>query len=247
MKKYLPLVFRLLVIAGTIWGLIALVAGFLQAPYPSNLAVVESYLASAFFTLLLFLTRRWWLDVLAGKGILAASLAGIFCALVVETVSWGTQMMAGATANVTSTNYLLNLLITMPWYIGLVVIYARVQERRRFPVPLLLVLGGLYKSLLIGILNATTASILMSDQVSLVNSWWWMIRIGFWQYIPIYSSIMLVPVWILETRPAVPSPKNFKPAWLDAIRPAFWLFPYALYWLVYSILPALFSTPITGG
>ena len=247
MKKYLPLAFRVFVIAGITWGFAALIAGFLQAPYSSNLAVVESYLASAFFTLILFLSRRWWLEILAGKGILAAALAGIFCALVVESLAWGTQMMAGAGANVTSTNYLINLLISMPWYIGLVVIYTRVQDRRRVSVPLLLLLGGLYKSLLIGIINASTASILMGDQVSLVNSWWWMIRIGFWQYIPIYSSIMLIPAWILETRPVEPSPKNFKPAWLDAVRPAFWLFPYIIYWLAYSILPALVSTPITGG
>ena len=247
LKKYLPLAYRVFIIAGMVWGFIALIVGFIQAPYSSNMAVVEAYLASAFFTLLLYLTRRWWLDVLAGKGILAAILAGIFCALVVETVSWGTQMMAGASANVTSTNYLLNLLISMPWYIGLVIIYVRVQERRRFSVPLLLLLGGFYKSLLIGIINASTASILMGDQVSLVNSWWWMIRIGFWQYIPIYSSIMLIPAWILETHPAEPSPKNFKPAWLDAIRPAFWLFPYIVFWLAYSILPALLSTPVTGG
>ncbi len=247
MKKYLPLIFRVFIIIGIGWGFTALIAGFLQAPYPSNLAVVEAYLASAFFTLLLFLTRRWWLEVLSGKGVLAASLAGIFCAMVVETVSWGTQMMAGANANVTSTNYLLNLLISMPWYIGLVVIYARVQERRRFSIPLLLLLGGLYKSLLIGIINVSTASVLMGDQVSLVNSWWWMIRIGFWQYIPIYSSIMLVPAWILETRRVEFSPKNYKPAWLDAVRPAFWLFPYIAYWLAYSILPALLSTPLTGG
>ncbi len=194
-----------------------------------------------FFYILLFLTRRWWLVYLAGKGKIAAAAAGIFCALVVEVIAWVTQIMAGTTGNVTDPNFWLNLVLTMPWYIGLVIIFVRVQDRRRFSIPVVLLLGGLYKTLLIGVLNATTAYILMSTQVSFISNWAWLARAGFWQFIPIYSALVLIPAWILNTRPVEITPMNAKPIWLDAIRPAFWLLPYILYWFAYSILPVVMT------
>ena len=247
MKKYIPAILKYAVIAGILWGFVALLAGFVQAPFASNLALVEAYLASAFFTLLMYLSRRWWLDVLSGKGKLAAALAGIFCALVIETISWVTQIRAGTAVNTTDVNYWNNLLITIPWYIGWVLIFVQVQERRRFSWLALLLMGGLYKAIFVAVINLPVTARIMGGQISLLDSWIWLLRIGFWQYIVLYSSVVLVPAWILETRPVQPSALNSKPVWLDILRPGFWIIPYILFLFAYSLIPVIIATINNSG
>ncbi len=241
MKKYFPTLLQIFIIAGIVWGFIALIFGFVQAPYASNMALVQAYLASAFFTLLLYLSRRWWLEVLSGKGKLAASLAGIFCALVIETISWVTQIRAGTVVNATDVNYWNNLLITMPWYIGWVLIFVQVQERRRFTWLSILLMGGLYKAIFVAVINLPVTARIMGGQISLIDSWIWLLRIGFWQYIILYSSIVLAPAWILGTRPVQISALNTKPVWLDILRPGFWIIPYILFLFAYSLIPVIIA------
>jgi hypothetical protein len=166
-----------------------------------------------------------------------AALLGIANAVVVETLFWIAERLMGATGIAASDNLLLDLVITMPWYIGMVMIFVRVQNRRRFPAAVILLLGALYEMGADGVVGGQIMPLLMGEQIDVLGAWLALVLLMFWQFIPVYSSMVLPPAWLIETIPAEPPPDS--PAWLDALKPLLWLIPYCVYLMGLLIVIAL--------
>jgi hypothetical protein len=168
-----------------------------------------------------------------------AVLLGIANAAVIETLFWATERLMGATGVAASENLLMDLVITMPWYIGMVMIFARVQNRRRFPAAVVLLLGALYEVGADGIVGGQIMPLLFGEPINLLESWLFLILLAAWGFIPVYSSMVLPPAWLLERIPS--GPPSASPAWLDGLKPLLWLIPYMVYLTGLLIAVALVS------
>ena len=74
-----------------------------------------------------------------------AILLRINNAAIIETLFLIVEKAFGATGVAAHPNLLIDLLITMPWYIGMVWIFVKVQEEERFPLAAVLLLGAVYE------------------------------------------------------------------------------------------------------
>ncbi|NIS81919.1 MAG: hypothetical protein GTO14_17295 [Anaerolineales bacterium] len=57
--------------------------------------------------------------------------------------------------------------------------------------------------------------------------WVLLVLIAFWQFIPVYSSLVLPPTWVIDSTPPPRKPPTH--AWRDALRPMLWLVPFTVY------------------
>ena len=220
---------RWLVIVGTIWGLLMLVVTFILEPTPENLTVAIAIPLSGLYTLALYLTRWRWLPLLTRRPLRNASLLGIAGAALVETIFLIVQHLTGAEGVAAHPNLLIDLLLTMPWYVLMVEAFVRVQNRRRFPLAVILLLGALYETGADGFLGPLIGLLFGSAQLLDPAYWLLVVLVAFWQFIPVYSAILLPPALLIEGAPPVLVPPG--PAWPDALRPLFWLFPFFIYLL----------------
>lgn len=238
-ERYLSPWPRRLVIFGLILGPLMLIAAAISEPTAENLTFLLAIPGSGLYTLALYLTRRWWLPLLARRPLRNAMLLGIANAVVIETLFWLAERLMGATGVAASDNLLMDLVITMPWYMGMMIIFVRVQGRRRFPPAVVLLLGALYEMGADGVVGGQIMPLLMGEQIDLLGAWLFLVLLMFWQFIPVYSSMVLPPAWLIETTPAAPAPPS--PAWLDALRPLLWLIPYSIYLAGLLVIIALTS------
>ena len=75
----------------------------------------------------------------------AATAATSPCATWAETAFWAAEKATGATGVAASPNLLLDLLVTMPWYVAMVAALWIVQRHFRYPWTTVALLGGLYE------------------------------------------------------------------------------------------------------
>lgn len=228
---------RRLVIFSLILGPIMLIAAAIREPTAENLTFLAAIPGSGLYTLALYATRRWWLPLLTQRPLRHAALLGIANAAVIETLFWAAERLMGATGVAASENLLMDLVITMPWYIGMVIVFVRIQNRRRFPAPVVLLLGAIYEAGADGVVGGQIMPLLFGEKINLLESWIFLIVLAIWQFIPVYSSMVLPPAWVIETTP--PALPPISPAWLDALKPLLWLIPYMLYLAGLLIIIAL--------
>jgi hypothetical protein len=72
--------------------------------------------------------------------------------------------------------------------------------------------------------------------VDLVGSWLLLAALAFWQFIPVYSSMVLPPAWVLEgassgSQQAATGGAGWH-AGLEALSPLLWLAPYTIYVII---------------
>jgi hypothetical protein len=224
---------RWLVLLGLLWGLGVLIARTVGEPTPENLTYLLAIPSSGLYTVLLYLTRRFWQPWLAGRPVRNAALLGIANAAIVETLFLVAEKLMGAQGIAAHPNLLIDLLVTMPWYIGVVLIFCRVQARQRFSPATVLLLGALYEVGGDGLVGGLLIPALFGPPPDLVG---WVVLVpllAFWQFIPVYSSLVLPPAWVLESVP--PSPSR-PPAWRDALLPLLWILPFSVYVLLVMIV-----------
>ncbi|MFV1970145.1 MAG: hypothetical protein ACC683_03965 [Acidimicrobiia bacterium] len=212
---------RRIVLVGFVWtGII--VALMLVEPVPEDRVIGLSIAASGLYGWAFWLTRNRWLPRLSGHPLRNAIWLGSINAAVIETLFLSFGWLLGAEGVGAHPNLVIDLLLTMPWYIGMVVIFVRMQHRRRFSLWVVLLLGGLYEVGADGIIGAIPSG-------SLVSPVYWLLLplVAFWMFVPVYSSMVLPPALLVGTTPA-PSPPAV-PAWRDAIRPLWWLVPFFVY------------------
>lgn len=214
---------------GLVFGILILALSTLSDRSPRNMTLVCAILSSGVYALLLFLTGKWWLPYVSGHPRRNAVLFGVFNAALVETVFWAWEKLWGASGVAASPDLAVDLMVTMPWYIGMVMIFARVQDRRRFSTPAVLLLGGLYELGADGFVGG------MLFGGGLLNPGAWaLLALVYWEFILVYASMVLPAALIFSAAPRPPEPEY--PAWVDALAPLLWLLPYTIYLLLLFLL-----------
>jgi len=218
------------VLGGIFWGVAFSFFAFFLEPTAENLTLAVSITLSGLYTGMLYLTRRVWLKRLSGKPVRNAILLGSFNAAVIETLFLMAEKVFGASGVAAHPNLLIDLLITMPWYIGLVWIFVKVQEKEHFPLAAVLLLGAVYEMGADGIVGGVLAPAIMGTPVNLIEFLILGALFAFWQFIPVYSSIILPPAWVLESNltPAESGKKRCRRAFL----PLLLQIPFTLYLIV---------------
>ncbi len=164
------------------------------------------------------------MPLLARHPLRNACLFGIFNAVAIETLFWAYERLLGASGVAASSNLLLDLIITMPWYIGMVIIFTRAQDRRRFSPATVLLLGAVYELGADGIVGG----MIFGGGLFSAGAWV-LLALAVWEFIPVYASMVLAPALLIDKAPKKPSPSY--PAWVDALSPLVWLIPYAIFLL----------------
>ena len=218
------------VLGGILWGLAFSFFVVLLEPTPENLTLAVSITLSGLYTGLLFLTRKFWLKGFSRKPVRNAILLGSFNAAVIETLFLLIEKSFSASGVAAHPNLLIDLLITMPWYIGMVWIFVKVQEKERFPFAAVLLLGAVYEMGADGIVGGVIMPAIMGTPVNLIEFTVLALLTAFWQFIPVYSSIVLPPAWVLES--SLPPAESGKKHWRRAFLPLLLLIPFSLYLLL---------------
>ena len=218
------------VTVGILWALIVLVVVALSEPTPENITYLLSISLSGLYTLLLYWTRPLWLPRLANHPLRNAMILGSFNAALIEALFLLIQNALGAHGIAAADNLWLDLVLTMPWYIGMVIIFVIIQHRQRFSTVTVLLLGGLYEVGADGIVGGLIIPALSGTPASLPQWIILMIALSFWQLILVYSSMVLPSAWLIATPPAPPA--VIKRPLIDGLRPLFWLVPYTVYAII---------------
>jgi hypothetical protein len=217
-----------LLVAGLVWAHLGLGFSLASDPSPKNLTLAISIESSGAYTLLLFFTRRTWLPLLARWPVAGATALGIFNAALVEALFLAVQTALGAQGVAANPNLFLDWMLTMPWYAGMVWIFVRVQRVQRYAAAAVLLWGALYEAGSDGIVGGVMGPLLVGSPVNLLQHAVFLFGLAVWQFIPVYSSLVLPPAWVLaaaESAPEAPAPARFLPG----LKPLIWLLPYALY------------------
>jgi len=237
MKYSLP---TKIVFFGTLWGLAVLILSVVMEPTPENLTLTVSIVLSGVYTWLLYLSREIWLTGLSKSPTINAILMGSVNAAVIETLFLFIERALGAEGIAAHPNLFLDLLMTMPWYIGMVWIFVKVQEKESFSPAAVLLLGALYELGADGFVGGMIAPGIIGDPINLFNTFALMILVAFWQFIPVYSSMVLPPAWILESARSEPSKE--KPRWHRGFLPLLWLIPFTVYLLIIMLVMSFLGT-----
>jgi hypothetical protein len=214
---------------GLIFGPLILILSTISDPVPRNLTLMCAILSSGIYGLVLYLSRAWWVPYLSKHPLRNAILLGIFNAALVETIFWAWERLLGAAGVAASPDLAMDFMITMPWYIGMAVIFVRSQGRRRFSNAAVLLLGGVYELGADGIVGG------MIFGGGILNPGAWvLLALAYWEFIPVYSSMVLPAALIVSERQRPQTPAY--PAWADAISPLLWLIPYTLYLAILLVI-----------
>ncbi len=223
-----------LVLGGTLWGMAFSYFVVFLEPTPENLTLAVSITLSGLYTGLLFLTRKYWLNGLSRKPVCNAILLGSFNAAIIETLFLIIEKAFSASGVAAHPNLLIDLLITMPWYIGMVWIFVKVQKIERFPFAAVLLLGAIYEMGADGIVGGVIMPAIMGSPVNLIEFTVLALLAAFWQFIPVYSSLVLPPTWILEI--SLSPPESGKKRWRRAFLPLVLLVPFSIYLVILMLI-----------
>lgn len=232
---------RWLAVAGIAWALVGLGISLATDRSARNLTLVISIATSGAYTLLLYLSRRTWLPWLSRLSVAGATGIGIFNAALVEALFLAVQTALGATGVAAHQNLLMDWLITMPWYAGMVWIFVRVQRRERYSAAAVLLWGAAYEAGADGMVGGMVVPAILGTAPAPLHHLVFLAGLAFWQFISVYSSMVLAPAWVLEAgarhtvEPAVPRPARFAPG----LAPFAWLAIYTVYLLIVLVVMGL--------
>jgi len=188
--------------------------------------------SSGLYTLILYTLRGHWMPWLSKRPFRNACWLGIFNAAFNEMLYWGIQGVLGATDVAAHPNLLIDLALTMPWYAGMVVLFVHIQKRRNFSPTTVLLIGALYEVGADGLVGGQIIPLISGKPVDFVGSWALLAAMAFWQFIAVYSSMVLPPAWVLEGTYRPEKDGRRRVAWLDALTPLEWLAPYTVYVII---------------
>jgi len=236
MKSRLSLLDKI-VLGGASWGGGILLFAVILEPTPENFTLAVSIFLSGVYTWILFLTRRIWLKGLSKTPVINAVLLGSINAIIIETLFLLVEKSFGASGVAAHPNLLIDLLMTMPWYIGMVWIFVRVQKKERFSWSGVLLLGAVYELGADGFVGGVILPAVMGNPTNIIFFLVFTALAAFWQFIPVYSSMVLPASWILESMP--PNPE--KPRWRRGLFPLLWLIPFTIYLIFFIIMVSTFG------
>ena len=224
---------------GAAWGLLVSLLGAITDPTPENHTLAASIWWAGAYTLALRATRRWWLPLLSKHPLRNAVLLGIFNAAVIETEFLCFEKIFGAAGVAAHPNLIVDLVMTMPWYILMVLTFVKVQHRWRFSAATVLFLGGVYEMGGDGLVGSLMGMLWGKFQFLNLEYWLMMAFVFLWAFIPVYSSMVLPPTWIVATTDPPEQPAGS--AWRAALEPMLWLIPFTLYLFVIMLVIFAFS------
>jgi hypothetical protein len=203
---------------GTVWGLTVTIIASVVDPTPENFTLAASVWMAGLFTLGLRVTRRWWQPKLANHPLRNAVILGATIAAIIETEFLFFEKAFGAQGVAAHPNLIIDLILTMPWYILMVLTFVTVQHRWRFSAATVLFLGGVYELGADGI-EAPLLEAISGDSLHLFTlEYWLMMAVMFlWVFISVYSSMVLPPAWLVATIELPGQPTGS--AWRAALKP----------------------------
>jgi hypothetical protein len=225
---------------GTVWGLIVMVIIAITEPTNENIALAVSIWFAGAYTLAQRITRRFWLPLCSRKPMRAAIILGVVNAALIETEFLIFGHIFDAVSIAAHPNLIMDLLMTMPWYILMVITFAQVQKRWRFRMATVLFLGGIYEVGGDGMVGALFSMMDGNFQLLTLAYWLLMAFVYVWAFIPVYSSMVLPAAWIIENR----QPDEARPqgrAWRSALKPMLWLIPFTGYLCVLMLITMFIS------
>lgn len=230
-RKWWPKLGPWLIGLGAAWGLIVAITAPITDPTPENFTIAVSVWVAGLYTLGLRITRRWWLLKLAGRPLRNAVILGAFNAAVIEAEFLLFEKVFGAEGVAAHPNLMVDLILTMPWYILMVFTFVQVLHRWRFSAATVLFLGGVYELGGDGIVGPLLEAIFGdSFRLFTLEYWLMMATMALWLFIPVYSSMVLPPTWLVATLDPPEQPAGS--AWRAALKPMLWLIPFTFYLLV---------------
>jgi hypothetical protein len=219
-----------IVVAGIAWAHVALGLSFLSDRSPRSLTLAVSIAASGAYALLLYLTRRLWLPRLGSRPVAAATAIGIANAALVEALFLGVQKHFGAEGVAAHPDLLVDWLLTMPWYAGMVWIFVRAQRRERYSAAAVLLWGAAYEAGADGMVGGFIVPAALGTPPGIAQHLVFLFGFAFWQFIPVYGSMLLAPALVLDAAdrcriaPVVSRPARLAPGFA----PFLWLAIYAM-------------------
>jgi hypothetical protein len=223
-----------LIAVGIAWGLLLALLAAIMDSTPETAALAASIWSAALYTLGLRATRRWWLSCLSGQALRNAVILSIFNACVIEIEFLVFEKIFHAEGIAASPNWIVDLILMVPWYALMALSFVRVQNIWRFSTAAVLFLGAIYELGADGIVGPLMGMFFGSRQLFTLQYWLLMFSSAFWGFISVYSSLVLPPAWLVAT--TEPPGQSPAPAWRAALKPLLWLLPYALYLLLMMVV-----------
>ena len=219
---------------GSLWGFGVLILSVVLDPSPENLTLGLSITLSGLYTWLLYLTKDHWIKRLRFKPVRNAILVGSLNAAVIETIFLLAEKVFGASGVAAHPNLLIDLIMTMPWYIAMVWIFVHVQKTERFSGAGVLLLGAVYEMGADGLVGGLIIPGIVGEPVNILEFTFLAILIAFWQFIPVYSSMVLPPAWILDA--GIPEEHQGDKCWRRGLKPLLTLVPFLVYLILFMTL-----------
>ena len=222
---------RIFVTIGIVYGLGISIIGTAANPTSENLALLTSILITGIYTVALYLSRKLWVAHIANENASKnAAIIAIANAFFIRSILGFCEQLFQDSAGSNTTISFSNFLVTIPWLVGITLLFIPVQKKHRFTWPIIILLSGLYEFIAEGWVNGLLIPFLSGQQFNLLYTWSDLLLFGFWQFAVLYSSIFLVIGWIFEDLP-VPEEEKNAPLW-NALKPLIWIIPYSLYFIL---------------
>lgn len=148
-------------------------------------------------------------------------LLGSAAIIWVETLFWAAEKLLKTSGVAAHPNLLIDLLVTMPWYVSMLAVFQWSQRTARFNWTTAAFLGGLYD---IGA-DGIVAQLLSGKAVD--PAAFLLLPIGFAITFIVYSPMILLPVWTLTQKPAEKSLSVRRKVFLG-LAPLLPLIPYSI-------------------
>lgn len=160
-------------------------------------------------------------------------LVGSLMAAWVETLIWAIEKMLHAKGVAASPNLLIDLLVTMPWYIGMVAVLYSSQKQCRFNWWKLALLGGLYELGADGIVGG----MIFSGKLSLLQ--FPLLALAFPMFVGVYSCMMLPASWLVFGEGGTPEVNEPRKRVKLALKPLLALVVYAVVMFAFLMLAGI--------
>jgi hypothetical protein len=159
---------------------------------------------------------------------------GSLMAVWVETWFWALEKLLHAKGVAANPNLLIDLLVTMPWYIGMVAVLYSSQKQCRFAWWKLALLGGLYELAADGIVGG----MILSDKLGGLQNLW-ILPLAFPMFVGVYSCMMLPASWLVFGEGGTPEVNEPRERIKLALKPLLVLVVYAVVMFAFLMLVSI--------
>lgn len=205
-----------------------------------------SILFSGIYSLLLFFGRKYWVPFVAGENVIKNvtplhNVNALFIMFIGKPQWTSDRNLFKQCIKITSSNF--NLLTSIPWLVGIILIFISVQKKYHFSWTIVLLLSGLYEFTVETVQNGIPGFPFYLGNPLISSTLWAICWFVLWQFVILHSPIYLVIFWAFEDSSF---PDAAKRSGWGAFKPLLWLFPYSTYFLILFLIFSLgFQEEIT--